>query len=97
MAAEKALLLGEGDPAEYLTKGYNVVNLRTGKMRYETQAKVKICRLSCAYRNGTFFSADEEGKFESEGEALVSKETLLLFDVEFVKKYEMVKKENNSS
>lgn len=39
VAAEKALLLGEGDPAEYLTKGYNVVNLKTGKMRYETQSE----------------------------------------------------------
>lgn len=58
VAAEKALLLQEGDPSEYLTKGYNLINLKTGNMRYETQSKVKICRLSCAYRSGTYYAAE---------------------------------------
>lgn len=63
------------------------MDLKTGHLKYKAQVKISFCRLSCAYRDGVYYGADDEGKFEGEGEAFVSKDTLLLFDLEFISRY----------
>lgn len=90
LPAQKHLLNNGSDKEAYLAKGYNVVNLATGKMQFDGQMKLEICALSCAYRDGVFYAADDKKQFKGEGLAVVCKETLLMFDLKFIGLYESV-------
>lgn len=90
-----AVLLGENKDMDKVLKlidqGFNVIDLETQRQVYETNAKVEICALSCAYANGKFYQANDKGEFEGTGKAIICRETLLLFDLAFIKLYKDVK------
>lgn len=81
----------EAQVMRLLDEGFNVIDLGTNEFVYDTNTKVEICALSCAYADGKLYQANDAGKFEGEGRAIVCRETLLLFDLAFIKLYKNVK------
>lgn len=63
--------------------------MKSGKLVYDDDA-MKITQLSCAYRSGKFYAANEECEFDGSGKAIVCRETLLMFDLKFIDRYEDV-------